>query len=160
MGSGYHIRQCRIFLLVVQSLSCVWLFATPWTATHQAPQSFTVLWSLFKFMSIESVTLSNPLILCRLLLLLSSIFTSISFFPISQLFASGGQNIGASASTSDPPVNIQGWFPLGLTGFISLLSKRLSRVFSSTTVRKHRFFSAQPSLWYSSHLCTWLLEKP
>ena len=56
--------------------------------------------------------------------------------------------------------NIQGWFPFGLTGFISLLSKGFSRVFSSTTVQKHQFFGAQPSLWYSFHVCTWLLEKP
>ena len=68
--------------------------------------------------------------------------------------------IGASASVPVLPVNIQGWFPLGLAGLISLLSKRLSRVFSSTTVRKHWFFSVQPSLWSSSHICTWLLEKP
>ena len=71
-----------------------------------------------------------------------------------------GQSIGASASASVLPVNIQDWFPLGLTGFISLLSKGLWRVFSSTTVRKHQFFSTQPSLWSNSHICTWLLEKP
>ena len=57
-------------------------------------------------------------------------------------------------------MNIQGWFPLGLTGLISLQSKGLSRVFSNTTVQKHQFFSTQPSLWFSSHICTWLLEKP
>ena len=67
-------------------------------------------------------------------------------FPMSQLFKSGGQSIGASASASVLPVNIQGWFPLGLTGLISLLSKGLSRVFSNTTVQKHQFFSAQLSL--------------
>ena len=81
-------------------------------------------------------------------------------FPKSCLFASGGQSIGASASATVLPMNIQGWFSLGLTGLISLLSKGLSRVFSSTTVRKHQFFSAQPSLWSNSHICTWLLEKP
>ena len=81
-------------------------------------------------------------------------------FPMSQLFASGGQNIGASASASDLPMNIQDWFPLGLTGLISLQSKGLSRVFSNTTVQKHQFFSAQPSLWSSSHIHTWLMEKP
>ena len=58
------------------------------------------------------------------------------------------------------PVNIQDWFPLGLTGLISLVSKGLSRIFSSTTIRGHQFFSTQPSLWYISHICTWLLEKP
>ena len=79
-------------------------------------------------------------------------------FPVSQLFASGGQIIGASASVL--PMNIQGWFPLGLTGWISLQSKELSRVFSNTTVQKHQFFGAQPSLWSSSHIRTWPLEKP
>ena len=80
-------------------------------------------------------------------------------FPVSWLFASGGQNIGASTSTSVLLMNIQCWFPLGLTSLISLQSKGLSRIFSSTTVQKHPFFSAQPSLWSSSHIHTWLLEK-
>ena len=79
-------------------------------------------------------------------------------FPMSWHFTSGGQSIGASASASVLPMNIQGWIPLGLTGFISLLSKGLSRVFSSTTVQKHQFSGAQPSLWSNSHICTWLLE--
>ena len=71
---------------------------------------------------------------------------------MSWLFASGGQSIGASASASVLPMNIQDWFPLGLTGWISLLSKGLPRVFSSTTVWKHQFFGAQPSLWSNSHI--------
>ena len=79
-------------------------------------------------------------------------------FPMSWHFTSGGQSIGASASASVLPMNIQVWIPLGLTGFISLLSKGLSRVFSSTTVQKHQFSGAQPSLWSNSHICTWLLE--
>ena len=79
-------------------------------------------------------------------------------FPMSQPFASGGQNIGASASASVFPMNIQDWFPLGLTGLISLLTKGLSRVFSSSTVQKHQFFGPLPSLWSSFHICTWLLE--
>ena len=74
--------------------------------------------------------------------------------------SSGGRSIGASASASVLPMNIQDWFPLGLTGLISLQSKGLSRVFSNTTVQKHQFFDAQPSLWSNSHRCTWLLEKP
>ena len=81
-------------------------------------------------------------------------------FPMSWLFTSGGHSIWASASASVLPMNIQGWFPLGLTGLIFLLSKRFSRVFSSTTVRKHQFFRTQSSLWSNSHFCTWLLEKP
>ena len=81
-------------------------------------------------------------------------------FPMSQLFTSGGQSIGASASASVLPVSIQGWSPLGLTGLISLQSKGLSRVFSSTRVQMHQFFGALPSLRSNSHICTWLLEKP
>ena len=79
-------------------------------------------------------------------------------FPMSKFFPSCGRSIGASASASVLPVNIQGWFPLELTGLI-LLSKGVSRVFSSTTIRKHQFFGAQPSLWSNSYICTWLLEK-
>ena len=86
-------------------------------------------------------------------------FSASEFFPMSWLFASGGQIIGASVSVSVLPVNIQGWFHLGLTGWISLLSEGLPRVFSSTTVWKHQFFGAQCSLWSSSHICTWLLKN-
>ena len=81
-------------------------------------------------------------------------------FPMSQFFTSGGQSIGASASASVLPMNIQYWFPLGWTDLISLLSKGLSRVFSNTTVQKHQFFSAPLSLWSYSHIHIWLLEKP
>ena len=80
-------------------------------------------------------------------------------FPMSQLFARGGQSIGVSALASVLPMNTQDWSPLGWTGWISLQSKGLSRVFSSTTVHKHQFVGAQLSLWSSSHICTWLLVK-
>ena len=93
------------------------------------------------------------------LLLLPSIFR-IRLFPMSRCFTSGGQSIGASASASVLPMNIQDWFPLGLTGWISLQSKGISRVFFSTTVWKHKLFSTQPSLWSISHIRMWLLEKP
>ena len=76
------------------------------------------------------------------------------------VFTSGGPSIGASVSASVLPMNIQGWFPLGLTGLISLQSKGLSRVFSSTTIWRHKFFWTQPFSLSSSHICTWLLEKP
>ena len=79
---------------------------------------------------------------------------------MSQLFTSGGQSIRVSASTSVLPVNTQDWFPLGWTGWISLQSKGLSRVFSNTTAQKHQFFGTQLSLWSNSHIHTWLLEKP
>ena len=108
-------------VVVVQSLSGVWLFATPWTAARQASLSFTISWNLLKLMSIELVMPSSHLILCGPLLLLPSISPSMGSFLMSQLFTSGGQRIGASASASVFPMNIQGWFPLGLTGSISLL---------------------------------------
>ena len=112
-------------------------------------------------MSIESVMSSNYLILYRPLLLLSSTFPSIRVFFNELALAIRSQSIGASASASVLAMNIQGWFPnLGPTGLISVLSKGLSRVFSSTTVQKHQFCGAQPSLWSSSHICTWLVEKP
>ena len=81
-------------------------------------------------------------------------------FPMSQFFTSGGQSIGASASASVLPMNIQDWFPLGLIGWISLQSKGLSRVFSNTTVQRHQFFGTQPSSQSNSHIHTWPLEKP
>ena len=81
-------------------------------------------------------------------------------FQMSQLFTSGGQSIGVSASTSVLPMNTQDWSPLGWTGWISLQSKGLSRVFSNTTVQKHQFFGTQLSLQSNCHIHTWLLEKP
>ena len=105
---------------------------------------------------------------CPLILTISSPVTHFSFclfpnirvFSISQLFVSVGQSNGASASASVLSLNIQGWFPLGLTGLISLLSKGLSRVFSNSKVQKNQSFGTQPSLWSNSHIHTWLLEKP
>ena len=148
-----------ISVVVVQSLSHVQLFATPWTAAHQASLSLTISQSLLIFMTIESEMPSNHLILYRPLLHIHSIFPSIGSFQMRCLFTSGGLSIGVSALASVPPMNIQDWFPLGLTGLISLQSKRLSRVFSSTIVQKHQFFGVQLSLWSNSHIRTWLLEK-
>ena len=90
---------------------------------------------------------------------LQSFLTSGSF-PVSQFFAPGGPSFGISASASVLPMNIQDWFPLGLTGRISLQSKKLSRFFSNTALEKNQFFGSQPSLWFNSHIHTWLLEKP
>ena len=87
-------------------------------------------------------------------------FPASGFFQMSQFFTSDGQSIGVSASALVLPMNIQGWFPWGLTSLISLQSKGLSRVFSNTIVQKHQFISNQPSLWPNSHIHTWLLEKP
>ena len=87
-------------------------------------------------------------------------FPASGSFPMSQFFVSGGQSIEVSASASVLPMNTQDWFPLGLTGLISLQSKALSRVFSNTTVQNHQFFGAQLSLQSSSHIHTWLLDSP
>ena len=144
----------------VQSLSCVQLFATPWTAARQASLSNTNSWNLLKLMSIKPVMPSNHLIFCHPLLLLPSILPSIRVFYNGQFFASSGQSMGASTSSSALPMNIQDWSPLGWTGWISLQSKGLLRVFSNTTVQKHQFFGPQLSLWSNSHIHTWLLEKP
>ena len=122
---------------LVQSLSCVQLVETPWTATHQTFLSITNSQSLLKLMSIESMVASNHLILCCPLLLLPSIFPSIRVFSSESFFASGGQCIGVSASTSVLPMNIQDWFPLGWTGWISLQSKGLSGVFNTTVQKQY-----------------------
>ena len=121
--------------VVVKSLSPVWLFATLWTAAHQAPLPFTISWRLLRFMCIELVILSIsssaiPISSCP------QSFPASGSFPMSQLFTSGGYRTRASASASVLPVNIQGWFLLGWTGLISLQSMGLSRAFSSTTVSK------------------------
>ena len=122
--------------------SCLTL-ATPWTAAHQAPLSITNSRSSLKLMSIKLVMPSSHLILCYPLLLLPPIPPASEYFPMSQLFTWGGQSIGVSASASVLPKNTQYWSALEWTGWISLQSKGLSRVFSNTTVQKHQFFSAQ-----------------
>ena len=146
--------------VVVQSLSHDQLFATPQTDTHQVSLSFTISWRLLKFMSIESVITIHP---SHPLSSPSPPAFNLSqhqgFFPVSQFFKSSGQSIGALASASVIPINIQDQFPLRLTSLIPLLSKGLSRVFSSITVQKHQFFGTQPSLWSNSHILTRLLEK-
>ena len=121
----------------VQSLSRVQLFATPWTTACRASLS------VFKLMSIESAMPSNHLILCHPLLLPPSIFPSIRVFSKESVLRIRWPKYWDSASASVFPMNIQNWFPLGLTGLISLQSKGLSSVFSRTTVEKHQFFGAQ-----------------
>ena len=146
----------------VQSLSRVWLFVTPWITACQASLSITNSRSSLRFTSIESVMPSSHLILCHPLLLLSSIFPSITVFsnePVLHI-RSGGQSIGVSASASVLPMNIQDWFPLEWTCWITIQSKGLSRVFSNTTLQKHQFFGAQLSSQSNSHIHTWPLEKP
>ena len=134
-----------ICICIVQSLSRVQLC----NPMHSSTPGFPVLYNLLQFAqtrvhwvddAIQPVPFSSRL----------HSFPASGSFPISQLFASGGQSIGASASASVLPMNIQGWFSLWLTSLSSLLSKELWRFFSSTTVLKHQFFSAQPSLWSNS----------
>ena len=132
------------FICSVQfsSVSHVWLFATSWTTAHQAYLFITNSWSLLKLMPIELVMPSNhsssvvPFCFC-----LQS-FPASGSFPVSPFFISSGQSIRVSALASILPMNIQDWFPLGLTGLVSLQSKGLSRVVFNTTVQKHQFFSA------------------
>ena len=123
---------------------CPWI--SPWVCSHSCPPSQwchpTISSSVIPFSSCpQSLPESGS-------------------FPMSQLFTSGGQSIGASASASVHPVSIQGWFPLGMTGVISLQSKGLSRSFYSTMVQKYQVFSTQSCLWFNSHIHTWLLGKP
>ena len=142
------------FISVAQS--CLTL-CNPCIAAHQASLSITNYQNLLKLMSIEEMmpsTISSSVILFSSCL---QSFPPSGSFLMSQFFASSDQMHSASASIL--PMNIQDWFPLWLTGLISLLSKRLSKVFSSTTVQKHQFFGTQPSLWSNSHIHTWLLEK-
>ena len=136
----------------VQTLSSAQLFATPWTTQHTRPPCPSPTSGVYPNISIELVMPSNHLILCRPLLLLPSIFPASGSFQMSQLSASGGQNIGVSASTSVLPMTIQDWFTLGLTGLISLQSKDLSRLFFNTTVQKHQFFDSQLSLQSNSQI--------
>ena len=144
---------CWHSIVAVQSLSSVRLSVTPWTAALQlpcpssSPRACSNTCPLSRWCHLTILS-------CWPLLVLPSIFPSIRVFSKSQLFPSGDQSIGASALASVLPMNIQGWFPLGLIGLIPLLSRGLSRVFSSTTVWKHQFFGAQPSLWSNSHVLT------
>ena len=160
VGYDWATKHSTVQFSSFQLLSRVRLFATPWIAARQASLSITNSWSLPKLKSIELVMPSNHLIFCRPLLLLPSIFPSIRVFSMSQFFTSGGQSIGVSASASVLPMNIQDWFPLGLTGLVCLQPNGLSRVFSNNTVSKHQFFSAQLSLQSNSRIHTWPLEKP
>ena len=142
------------YVMVVQSPSCVCLFTTQWTAAYLASLPLTNSQSLPEFLSFASVIPSNNHVLCHPLL--PSVFPSIRVFSNELAVCI---SIGASASALVLPMSIQGWFPLGWTGWISLQSRGLSRVFSNTTVQKHQFFSTLPSLWSSSHNRMWLLEK-
>ena len=142
-----------------QSLSPVWLFATPWLQ-HARPRSPSPTPGVYS----NSCPLSwwyHPTISSSVVPFSSCLqsFPASRSFPVSQFFTSGGQSIEVSDSASVFPMNIHDWFPLGQTGW-SPCSPRDSQVFSNTTVQKHQFFSTQLSLWSNSHTHTWLLEKP
>ena len=134
----------------VLSFSHVQLFESPWTAACQASLSFTISNSCplsqrcYPTISSSVVPFSSHL----------QSFPASGSFPMSQFIPSGGKRIGVSSSASVLPMNVQDCFPLGLTGWISLQSKGLSRVFFSTMVQKHQFFDAQLSLWSNSHIHT------
>ena len=130
----------------VQSLSRVRLFATPWIAVRQVSLSITNSRSSLKLMSIKLVMPSSHLILCRFSSCPQALPASESF-PMSHLFTWGGQSIEVSVSASVLSLNTQDWSPLGWTGWTSLQSKGLSRVFSNTTLQKHQFFGAHLSWW-------------
>ena len=136
-------------VVFVQSLRHVRLFAVPWSAACQAIMSSAISQSLLKFMSIELMVPSKYPILCNPQ---PPDPAFIRIFSMSWLFPSGSESI--EASTSALLMNIQDWFPLGLTAFISLLPKGLSRVFSSTRILRHQFFAAQSSWWSNSHIHT------
>ena len=160
--TGLQGKRKKSFRLLssVQSLTRVQLFVTPWTATCQASLSITSFQSLLKLMSIESVMPSNHLILCRPLLLRPSIFPSIRVYSNESVLHIRWPKYWSFSFSISPSNEYSGLISLGLTGLISLQSKGLSRVFSNTTVQKHQFFSAQLSLWSSSHIHTCLLKKP
>ena len=140
-------------VVVVQPLSRVQHFVTPRTAAHEASMSLTISRSLLKLMSIESVMPSSHLILCHRLPLLPSVFPNIRVLSSESAFCIRRLKYWGFSFSISPSSEYLGWFPLGLTGMISLLSKGLS-VFSSTTIWKHQFFVAQPSLWPNSHIGT------
>ena len=147
-------------VILIQSLAHGQLFATPSTAACQTSLILHYLMEFLKLKSIESVMPSNHLILYYALFLLPSIFPASGSFLMSWLLSSGAQSIGASASASVLPMNIQGWFPLGWTGLISLQSDRPSRIFPSTTHSSKKFI-LQCSAFFIvyAHIHTWLLEK-
>ena len=155
------LKYCRMFFgsgqfTSVQLLSRVQLFATPWITAHQASLSITNSRSSPKLMSIESVTPSSHLILCRPLLLLPPIPPSIRVFSNESTLHIRWPKYW---SLSFSPDITQDWSPSEWTGWISLQSKGLSRVFSNTTVQKQQFFSAQLSSQSNFHIHTWPLEK-
>ena len=159
-GFKQVILRLSVRFSSVQSLSHVQLFATPWTAAHQASLSITNFWSSLKLMSIESVMPSSHLIPCHPLLLLPPIPPSIKVFSNESTLCMRWPKDWSFSFSISPSKNTQDWSLLEWTGWNSLQSKGLSRVFSNTTVQKHQFFSAQLSSQSNFHIHTWPQEKP
>ena len=150
---SFFLIQWHLYLVaVVQLLSCVQLLVTPWVVARQAPPSPAISWSLLKFMSIESVILSNHLILCCPLLLVLTVFPSTRVLSSELALCIRWPKDWSFSFSIKLPMNIQGLFPLRLAGMISLQSKGLSRVYSSITIWSHQFFGAQLPLWSNSHI--------
>ena len=147
-------------MVVVQSPSHVQLFVTPWSAARQTSLSLAISEILPKFMSIASVMPSSHLTLWCPISFCRQSFPASGTFPVSPLFESGDQNIGASASASVLPMNIHDLLPLRLTSLIPLLSRGLSAVFFNTTIQRHQFFGILPSLQSNSHNHIWPLRRP
>ena len=145
-----QVAWLLFFVAVVHSLSHVWLFVTPWTAAHKASLSFTVSLSLLKLMSMESMMPSSHLILCRPLLLLPSIFPSISVFSNESTLCIRCPKYWSSSFSISPSKEYSGLISFRIDWF-DLLAVR---VFSNSVVQKHQFFSAQLSLKCNSHICT------
>ena len=163
-------RSCRSAMgrvVAIQLLSHVWLLykrhrsvpLTPGTAACRLPCPSLSPWDYSNSCPLSQWCHSTISFSVTLFYSWPQSFPASGSFLMSRLFASGGQSIGASVSASVLPMNIQGWFPIGLTGWISLQSKELSKVLSNTAAQKYQFFCIQPSLWSNSHICTWLLEK-
>ena len=159
-GLIYHRAKIKEVLVSGQSLSRVRLFATPWIAARQAYLSITNSRNSPRLTSIESVMPSSHLIHCWPLLLLPPIPPSITVFSNESTLRMSGQSTGVSALASFLPKKSQGRSPSEWTGWISLQSKGLSRVFSNTTVQKHQFFGSQLSSQSNSHIHTRPQEKP
>ena len=164
LNTAYLGRRITIDELTCCCFSVTKSYPTLWNPVGCSTPDFNVLHYLLEFAQThvhwvsDAIQPSNPLL--PLFLLLTQYFPGSGSFQMSQFFTSDGQSIGASAWASVLPMNIQGWFPLGLIGLISWQSKGLSSIFSNTTAQKHQFFSAQLSSQSNSHIHTWPLEKP
>ena len=143
-----------LHVVVAQLLSCVQLFATPWAVAHQASLSFSISWSLLKLIPIESVMLSNNLILCHPLLLLPSIFPSIRVFSNKLALRIRWPKYWSFNFSISSSNEYSGLISFKIDWFDLLTVQGTLRVFSNTTVQKHQFFSTQLSLWFNSHICT------